>query len=107
MTKNNVIEEAKQQVNILQSANIISEITSPLLDLITYAESLETEWISVEKDLPHNHTDVLVYAYNYSRDNGIPRIIESPYYNDRFEVYDTDNVFNITHWMPLPQEPKK
>ena len=63
---------------------------------------MNTEWISVEKELPKNDTSVLghtkykdIFVMYYDKD-------ESCWY-DSMEHY---NIANITHWMYLPEPPK-
>ena len=73
------------------------------------------EWISVKDRLPDNKEYDWVLA-QVVEDNGymhIPTVMEyRQSKNDWFEetygwLSDHNGVFTVTHWMPLPQPPKK
>lgn len=67
------------------------------------------KWISVKDQLPEPNIDILVFIYippknkmmavgKYKSDN----LIEYPWF-----CYDNDFAKDdVTHWMPLPEEPK-
>lgn len=66
------------------------------------------EWISVKDRLPEADGDYLVYlvANNMPKNKSIITL----YYTNlskRFVYYDNDNLFTVTHWMPLPEPPKE
>ena len=63
------------------------------------------EWVSVEKRLPENNAQVLMWSAKW-------KIAEAgSYYNGRFWVYseigDAYIADDITHWMPLPAPPDR
>ena len=65
----------------------------------------QNEWVSVEERLPEGHVQVLMWS---AKGN----IAEAgSYYNKNFWVYseigDGYIADDITHWMPLPEPPKK
>jgi|HubBroStandDraft_2_1064218.scaffolds.fasta_scaffold340169_4 hypothetical protein len=77
------------------------------------------EWISVEKDLPKDDDYVLVYydrdfhiSVGYYEKDNVSYYIESngtKFYTD--DGWDSEIPWaprgKITHWMPLPEPPKK
>ena len=88
--------------------------------VLEYAENLQTtdvaqEWISVDDRLPDNKEHDWVLA-QVVEDNGfmhIPTVMEyRQSKNDWFEetcgwLSDHNGAFTVTHWMPLPEPPKK
>ena len=70
----------------------------------TWADT-HPHWISVKDELPPLNQDVLVvFAANQVNEVGIDRIIQ----NIEDNGYEDWELFTgITHWMPLPQAPKK
>lgn len=62
----------------------------------------EDKWISVEDRLPENETNVLCYGKG-------DRYFTAHHYEKGFfidaDAEELDNE-NVTHWMPLPQQPK-
>jgi len=75
-----------------------------------------SDWISVQNKLPEEHSIVDVF------DSDENRWIEVEFYNDNFFSGEQDfsvddcgygcfkNTFlveNVTHWMPLPEPPKR
>ena len=88
--------------------------------VLEYAENLQTtdivqEWISVKDRLPDNKEYDWVLA-QVVEDNGfmhIPTVMEyRQSRNDWFEetygwLSDHNGAFTVTHWMPLPEPPKK
>ena len=58
------------------------------------------EWIAVKDKLPENQEIILTYTYT-----GIDIL---QYLDDTFYHYDNGYIQEdvITHWMPLPKEPK-
>ena len=64
---------------------------------------LEDRWISVKDKLPEVDDIYLVYivANNEPKNKSIITL----YYTNlskRFIIHDKDNLFTVTHWMPLP-----
>ena len=65
-------------------------------------------WISVKDKLPEDSGEYLVYivANNEPKNKSIITL----YYTNlskQFVYYDNDNLFTVTHWMPLPEPPKE
>lgn len=56
------------------------------------------KWISVDEKTPNNYENVLVYCGNGNR----PGNINVFTWNDKWYKMNM-----ITHWMPLPEPPKK
>lgn len=73
-----------------------------------------SEWISVEERLPELFEDVLTYCINVSGETyalgerymAVDRLVK---WNDGYRTcFRTDRFFGeVTHWMPLPKEPKE
>lgn len=63
------------------------------------------QWISVERDLPRDFVDVLIW-------DEIDKAMFTGHYNE-FDGWTVDGFadskydFKITHWMPLPEPPKE
>lgn len=73
-------------------------------DAIAMLEQLEAQvpkWISVEERLPENADDVLIVT-----NCGIGLGYYSIYFGEWVDYVDTDSG-RVTHWMPLPEEPKE
>lgn len=69
------------------------------------------EWISVEDRLPKNNNEVLVCAYNSKRKFSTVFIDEYDEYDEygrwaELRRHYNENIWSITHWMPLPEPPK-
>ena len=63
------------------------------------------EWISVNDRVPKNSGHYLVVHRN--KHNGSTSIAITAYIKCKIgEWWLNDYVFNVTHWMPLPQPPK-
>lgn len=65
------------------------------------------EWISVKDRLPTEETNVLVFAvsrYASGQEIFIDRMMQSK--DGLIWVY-TQNHYEITHWMPIPEPPKE
>lgn len=58
------------------------------------------EWISVEDKYPEDDTYVLVYGPKY------PDMAVVYYDGCCYNVGNDETGIDITHWMPLPNEPK-
>ena len=82
----------------------------PILKRLEKLEKLEkfeqnnNEWISVQDRLPEINTYVLIVYAGYSmfvayRDNSEGDLC--------FRGDDGNPLYNITHWMPLPEPPKE
>ena len=60
-----------------------------------------SEWISVEERLPEGRVTVLIY----SRVEGI-QPASYLYKDSEWIGADDDDLFVVTHWMPLPAPPE-
>ena len=60
--------------------------------------SRNTEWISVEKELPEKHITVLVFSENQIKFNHL--VISEPH------KIIWAGYMSVTHWMLLPEPPK-
>ena len=65
------------------------------------------EWISVEERLPDNGNAVLVNRYNKSLKFSVVNIDNYQGYGKWWDKDYNGEVWTITHWMPLPEPPKK
>ena len=78
--------------------------------VLEYAENLQTtdaaqEWISVKDRVPKNSGRYLVVHRN--KHDGSTSIAITAYIKCRVgEWWSNDYVYNVTHWMPLPEMPK-
>lgn len=70
------------------------------------ADFVEQKWIDVNDRLPKNYMNCLIYyKHAYNNDDGYCAIGVS-YYNGEKFLIDIDWVYQVTHWMPLPEPPK-
>ena len=63
------------------------------------------EWISVDDRLPEDDSDVLAYSKNGEEDRIYPANYAKGVWFDC--IFTTPATDTTTHWMPLPQPPKK
>ena len=86
--------------------SVITNSDDLILAMDKIVESILPKWISVEDELPEEHTDVLVY-YHFHSDNfdNCHYQTQDSYYRGRWEIED-DKLKTVTHWMPLPNIPK-
>lgn len=88
---------------------VYGKIAGRYIELI---DSGRPEWISVDDRLPEFETTVLVFyvvseKYNVV-ENGLVRSIVMTKDSKSAEWIDSmSNAINPTHWMPLPEPPKK
>ena len=61
-----------------------------------------SEWISVDDKLPENMNDVLVVI-----SLGIMFVAWYDSFYENVWMYNGSTLHNVTHWMPLPEPPKK
>lgn len=72
---------------------------------IELAQRHARQWISVERDLPRDFVDVLIW-------DEIDKAMFTGHYNE-FDGWAVDGFgdskydFKISHWMPLPEPPKE
>ena len=73
--------------------------------LISHGVTVQ-EWISVDDRIPENSGNYLVVHRN--KYNGNTSIAIEAYIKCRVgEWWSNDYVYDVTHWMPLPEPPKK
>lgn len=60
------------------------------------------EWFSVKEKLPEDDRNVLVYDDN---DDEL-YIAWYEEYNNRWYSQESERLYGVTHWMPLPEPPK-
>ena len=58
------------------------------------------QWIPVEERLPKEGQVVLIHTKGNS-------VSTACYTDGRFDITELLEAFNVTHWMPLPQPPRK
>jgi hypothetical protein len=58
------------------------------------------EWIDVNERLPEKHGWYLVFDEYFDE-------IEVSYYDLEFSTGNIEGYTKVTHWMPLPEPPKK
>jgi hypothetical protein len=61
-------------------------------------------WISVEDELPKgDYDDECIDVYSIA----MGRITDCTYIDSNYwETYQGDRIYDVTHWMPLPEPPK-
>lgn len=69
------------------------------------------KWISVKEKYPesnYNHISILAFGYVGSNNKKIITIVDYYVNSNIWEIRDQDYDFhiNVTHWMPLPEQPK-
>ena len=77
-----------------------------LMGCLNGVQTEAMEWISVEEQLPKPHQNVLLismFGSYYIGNNNEEEIEEIPEWEDSNGRW----LFFITHWMPLPNAPKK
>jgi len=73
----------------------------PLTALIEYAESLEQQWVSVSDRLPDICGDYLIWMPSTNE------ISWSFFSSDKKWAVGNRFYEGVTHWMPLPNPPKR
>ena len=105
------------QENVKMSDELLKQLKNAPITTWKEEPSIETvqEWISVKDRLPDNKEHDWVLA-QVVEDNGymhIPKVMEyRQLRNDWFEetygwLSEHNGVFTVTHWMPLPEPPKR
>jgi hypothetical protein len=64
------------------------------------------EWISVEDRLPEEDKDVLVFGYYHEAFQTLICHYRTDFKGQWFTSVAGQQVYEVTHWMPLPQPPK-
>ena len=105
------------QENVKMRDELLKQLKNVPITTWKEEPSIETvqEWISVKDRLPDNKEHDWVLA-QVVEDNGymhIPKVMEyRQLRNDWFEetygwLSEHNGVFTVTHWMPLPEPPKR
>lgn len=98
-------DRAKDIIKRYLMPNDMGEVTVEqaerwLLEVVDKIPTFEfNQWIEVSKLKPRSCVDVLIYSPTYGRERGWL----DPDGDWRYEWGSLDDV---THWMPLPEEPK-
>lgn len=98
MNKNQIgstIESFLEEEGILEECNKVAK--DRIKEYIKFSERMKKYWISVEDELPDYERFVLVFSKN--------KRISISFYSEHFKIW-RNNLDIITHWMPLPEEPK-
>lgn len=64
------------------------------------------EWVSVEERLPEYDEEVLAWCYWYEKYQTLKCHYSSHLKGRWFTTVAGQEVYSVTHWMPLPQPPK-
>lgn len=101
MTKQEILDYFKDINEVYNDCTRLDSLARMLNEV-----TASREWIPVTERIPADGSDILAYY-----DNKIEtRIIPCNYYKGEWSdcVFNTERVFKyITHWMPLPNPPKK
>ena len=102
------------QEKIQKKAEGFGKLAPVFLEGAEYA--LNNQWISVDEDLPCNHSD-LVLTYNDTpfstkrvmvvTDIHTLFLCEMKKDDDRGWIWNYSTKDKITHWMPIPEPPKE
>lgn len=69
---------------------------------------MSTEWISVKDRLPESTDLYLVSAvHRYNKADGYRSIQVRLYFKDDDDWHGLHDLYEVTHWMPLPEAPKE
>ena len=66
-------------------------------------QKIEMEWISVEDRLPEDYQHILTYDGNCVE----PGVFYEKSGFFELDKYESDPLWAVTHWMPLPKPPKE
>ena len=70
-----------------------------------------SDWISVKDRLPEDHIKILVYKDNKYTSVAVywteQACLDSDYYKDSNPFFGDIFTGTVTHWMPLPEPPKR
>ena len=101
------------QDKIKKKAEGFGKLAPAFLEGVKFA--LENQWISVEDDLPCNHSD-LVLTYNdipFSTERVLVMtdihtlfLCDMKKDNNRGWIWNYSTKDKITHWFPIPEPPK-
>lgn len=79
-------------------------------DLIAYVERLEAKqpkWISVKERLPEKRGIYLAHIVHHNCKNDSYWCVCVEYYNPEDGWTSLSDLYEVTHWMPLPEPPKE
>ena len=94
----------------------IYNIDAIMADALTYIKLLEAQvpkWISVEERMPEAKMAVLAYGqrfvFNGKKIETFPmeRVAYTRGEDEGWFSWDSGDVIEVTHWMPLPEPPKE
>lgn len=89
------------------------------IDALAFIERLEAErdaalakvprWISVKERLPDTTDVYLIHmVHRYNKNDGYRRMDVRLFFEDEFKLWQgLPDIYEVTHWMPLPQPPKE
>lgn len=89
------------------------KIAEQKFDFLAGYKAAAPQWISVKDRLPNSDEQVLVFGRGtHELDNRVQPAIRNKNTAEGWAGYDiidwggeTDDLVNVTHWMPLPQSP--
>lgn len=82
----------------------IEGLADDVIDIIDHGVTAQ-EWISVKDRLPEEKVNCIVYyQHAYCDNDGYWAIGFCFYDGEKFRI---DLLYNVTHWMPLPEPPKE
>ena len=90
-------EYAKQLAHLFLGNGL--SLQTILLMAIDFGQQ-HPQWIPVEERLPKEGQVVLIHTKGNS-------VSTACYTDGRFDITELLEAFNVTHWMPLPQPPRK
>lgn len=101
------------QENVKKKAESFGKLAPVFLEGANFA--LENQWISVNEDLPCNHSDLVLTYNNISfstkrvlvmTDIHTLFLCEMKKDNDRGWIWNYSTKDKIVYWMPIPELPK-
>ena len=90
-----------------------NELYASAQEYIERLEAAQPKWISVEERLPEPKTAVLAYGqrhvFNGKKIEGLPmaRVAYTRGMEEGWFSWDSEDVIDVTHWMPMPEPPKE
>ena len=70
-------------------------------------EAGKPKWISVEERLPKEGEEVLVFGYWHEKFQPLMCYLSPHRKGKWFTTIAGQQVYTVTHWMPLPEPPKE
>ena len=101
-TREEIFDGLKKAIREMEERNI--GLTQPSWEAILLAAAYlegKHNWIPVEERLPKENEEVL--AYNAENEE----VIACDYHHKMFHCWPETFGKSITHWMPMPQPPRK